>query len=334
MHLAKLKRFLIKLGFALITLALIILVTFLLLKLMPGNVVNDYALKLQAERNITYEAAYKLAVQMLNYDPAESIFMQFWRYFTGLLGGNLGQSIYRNDLSANTIIAQALPWTLLVSSVSLVLSFVIGTRIGSHMAWKRKSKSDLVLTSYVVVTNSIPDYLLGLVFIVLFGFGLKWFPTYGAYSASTKVGFNFEFIGDVLWHAALPMITYTITQIGGWALSAKGAALSVMGDDYINAAIARGIPERVIVKRYLKKNTLLPLVTSLVVSFAYIFGGSTVMESMFNYPGIGFAFGTYIGQRDYFVVQGLFFFMGTMVVLANLISDSIYSLLDPRVRSV
>jgi peptide/nickel transport system permease protein len=113
----------------------------------------------------------------------------------------------------------------------------------------------------------------------------------------------------------------------------KGSAISVLGDDYINAAVARGLPQRIIDKRYLKKNAMLPLVTGLVISFAYLFGGSAVMESVFSYPGIGRAFVNFIGRRDYFVVQGLFVFLSVFIIGANLFADFIIGILDPRIRT-
>ena len=131
----------------------------------------------------------------------------------------------------------------------------------------------------------------------------------------------------------MPIITYTIAQVGGWALQAKGSAVAVLGDDYVNAAIVRGIPKRVIEKKYLRKNAMLPLITSLVISLAFLFGGSAVMESVFAYPGIGKAFTMYIGKRDYFVIQGLFVFLSFLIIIANLLADFLCGLLDPRVRT-
>ena len=187
-------------------------------------------------------------------------------------------------------------------------------------------------TALFVVSSTLPDYLFGLIILYIFGYTLGWFPTYGAYDITTPVGFNLQFIGDCLYHGFLPICAYVFTGVGAWALSMKGSSIGVLGEDYVGAGIARGLPERVIVKKYLKKNARLPLVTSLALSFATLFGGSAIMENIFAYPGIGYAFSSYVASRDYFIMQGLFFFMSVVIILANLIADSVYTLIDPRIR--
>jgi len=328
----KTKYFWTKFLLTLLTLFLTIIFSFALIKALPGDVVHNYALSLQNSLKISYEEAYKQATMMLNYDPQEGLFSSFFSYLKGLLRGNLGQSIYQDDVSTNSIIKQYLPWTLLISAVSLLLSFFIGTRIGIRMARNRDGVSDTIYSSVITVTSSIPDYLLGIILLMTLGSNLGWFPTYGAYDLST-MDEPFAYFLSILHHAALPIITYTIAQVGGWALQSKGSAVAVLGEDYVNAAMIRGVPKRVIERKYLRKNAMLPLITSLVISFAYLFGGSSVMESVFAYPGLGKAFTQYIGKRDYFVIQGLFVFLSFLIIVSNLIADFLCGLLDPRVRT-
>ena len=121
-------------------------------------------------------------------------------------------------------------------------------------------------------------------------------------------------------------------QTGNWILHMRGSCISVLGEDYILAARARGLSERTVRNKYLRKNALLPLVTQLGVSFGALFGGATLMESIFNYPGIGLEISSRVITKDYMVVQGLIFFSAAMVILINLIVDLIYPLVDPRVR--
>lgn len=317
---------------ALATLVLCSFVTFFLMKMMPGDVIENYTQSLMAQKQLTYEAARRMAVQLLNYDPDEPVLTQLGRFYAGLFRGNLGQSIYINDLTTNDIIAKSLPWTLFISSMGLLFSYVIGTFIGARMAYKRNGVENAVHSTYIVVSSTLPDYLFGLIILYVFAYTLGWFPTYGAYDIETPVGFNLQFIGDCLYHAFLPVCAYVFTGVGGWALSMKGSSIGVLGEDYVGAGIARGLPERVVVKKYLKKNARLPLVTSLALSFASLFGGSAIMENIFAYPGIGYAFSAYVASRDYFIMQGLFFFMSVVIIFANLIADSVYTLIDPRIR--
>lgn len=325
------KYFWTRLLVTLLTLFLTIIVCFAIVKSMPADTVHTYALKLQNELKISYEDALRQAKMMLNYDPDEAIIPAFFSYLGGLFQGNLGASMFK-DVTANDIIKQYLPWTLLISAVSLLLSFFIGTRIGITMARKRESVVDTIYSGMIVVTSSIPDYLLGIILLMWLGSSLGVFPTYGAYDLKT-VGDFFPYVLSILHHACLPILTYTISQVGGWALVSKGSAVAVLGDDYVNAAMIRGIPKRVIEQKYLRKNAMLPLVTSLVISFAYLFGGSAVMEGVFAYPGIGKAFTEYLGARDYYVVTGLFIFLSFLIITANLVADFLCGLLDPRVRT-
>ncbi|MGI6781366.1 MAG: ABC transporter permease [Acholeplasmataceae bacterium] len=317
---------------AICTLFLCSIVTFFLMRMMPGDVVDNYTYNLMAQKQLPYDSARRLAVQLLNYDPDENIFVQLGRFYSGLFRGNLGQSIYVEGLTTNDIIKKSLPWTLFISSCGLFLSYVIGTAIGARMAYKRKGVENAMYSTYIVVSSTIPDYLFGLIILYIFGYTLGFFPTFGAYDIEVTVGLNFRFLLSCLHHAFLPICAYVFTGIGGWALSMKGSCTGVLGEDYVNAGIARGLPEKIIVKKYLKKNAKLPLITSLALSFAGLFGGSSVMESIFAYPGIGYAFSSYVASRDYFIMQGLFFFMSVVIIIANLIADSIYTIVDPRIR--
>ena len=321
-----------KLGVALITLALTTVLIFFILRLTPGDIVHNYAMSLASQRNVTYEEGYRLAVMLLNYDPNEPIFSQFFRYVKGLMEGNLGQSLYAEGITANLLIKQRLPWTLFISSVALFISFLLGSFLGSFIARKRSGVREGVITSYIVVSNAIPDYLMGLLLVILFAYETPIFPAQGNYDIAYTPGWNLPFIGNVLYHAFLPILAYVFVQTGGWAMAMRGSAVGVLGEDYINAARARGLPEGLITKKYLKRNALLPLITSLALSFAGLFGGSVLMESVFNYPGIGMELSARIGSRDYFVVQGILFFTSSVVIFVNLITDSIYSIIDPRVR--
>ena len=327
----KTKYFWSKFLFALLTLFLTTVICFIIIKSMPADTVHQYALRLQNDLKISYEEALTQAKLMLNYDPDLPIISAFFSYLGGLLRGNLGASMFK-DVTANDVIKQFLPWTLLISSVSLLLSFLIGTAIGIRMARKRDTYVDTIYAGVITVTSSIPDYLLGIVLLMWLGATLKVFPTYGAYDVKT-VGDFFPYVGSIIHHAFLPIFTYTVSQVGIWALIAKGSAVSVLGDDYVSAATVRGLPKRVIERKYLKKNAMLPLITSLVISFAYLFGGSAVMEGVFSYPGIGREFTIYLGARDYYVVQGLFVFLSFIIITANLVADFLCGLLDPRVRS-
>lgn len=317
-----------KIGFALLNVLFATLLTFLVLMLTPTNSVDQYAQQLVQQRGIPLEEAYKLAVEILGYDPKANVFVQLGNYIGNLFRGNLGTSIYIKDVTANSVISQFLPYTLFISAFALLISFFLGISIGSNMAYKKSPAKDAAMTSYIVVSSSVPDYLWGLIFLYVFSCLLGWFPLGGALDINSGLP---VFI-DLLWHSFLPIMSMVIVQTASWALMMRGSAVSVLGEDYVNAARARGIPNRIIVRKYIRRNAMLPLVTSIAISFASIFGGSTLIESIFSYPGLGLQLATYIGARDYFVVVGILFFTSVIIIIANLIADLVYPLVDPRVR--
>lgn len=317
-----------RLGFALITIIFAVMLTFLVLTLTPNNAIDEYAQYLVETRRIPIEEARVLAVQILGYNPDENIFLQLFRYIGNLFQGNLGTSIRFPGVTANSVIAQFLPYTLFISSFALFISFILGIFMGSNMAWKKSKVKETAMTSYIVVSSAIPDYLWGLILLYVFGLTLHWFPLSGARDVTNGL----PAVIDLLWHAALPIFALVIVQTANWALLMRGSCVSVLGEDYVNAARARGIPDKVIVKKYLRRNAMLPLVTSIAISFAGLFGGSTLIESIFNYPGLGLQLSVYISQRDYYVVVGILFFTSVIIIVANFIADSVYSLIDPRVR--
>lgn len=322
-----------RIGVAIFTLFLTTLIIFVILRLIPGNVVDDFAIRLVNERRVTFEEAKKLAVEILGYDPEQSPFVQFFGYMGNLLKGNLGQSMSNPLLSVNDVIKKNLPWTLFVSTISLTISYLIGIVLGSKSAWGKSKIKKHIINGYTIVGGSIPDFILGLLLLYVFAFVFPIFPVQGAYNAFTsQPGFNLRFLLDVLYHAALPILAYSIIQVANWTLMMRASCISVLGSDYINAARTRGIPDRIIINRYLRKNAILPLITSLAISFAMLFGGAPLMENVFNYPGIGQQFSIAIVQKEYFMIVGILFFTSFIVILVNLIADSLYSVIDPRIR--
>ena len=169
--------------------------------------------------------------------------------------------------------------------------------------------------------------------VTLFAYQLKIFPSQNNFDIFTVTpGFNIDFILNVLYHAALPILSSAIIQTGYWIMQMRGSCIGILGSDYIFSARARGLSERTIRKKYMNKNALLPLVASFGVAFGGLFGGSVLLESIFNYPGIGLEITARITSKDYVVVQGLVFFSAAMIIIVNLIVDLIYPLIDPRVK--
>jgi len=306
-------------------------ITFVVIRSMPGNPVETLAMDMMRNQGLDYQEAYGKAKALLNYDPDIPLTQQYITYMKGMLSGNFGESMsYRKPVVS--VIAGALPWTLFILSLSLFIAFLIGIFIGMYIAWKRKTILDPIVTLYAAVASSIPDFIVGYLLIIIFGVLLNVLPTRGPYDSSITPGFTVQYIGSVLRHAILPISAYVITGLGGWTLTMKGNAISVLGEDYITAAKARGLSERRIVTTYVGRNALLPLITNLAITFGMMFGGSPLIENIFVYPGVGYFLNQAVGRRDYPLMQGMFLMITVAVVLTNLIAEVLYSVMDPRIR--
>jgi len=321
-----------KLIIAILTIIAAMTFTFFLIRQMPGDIVHTWALQIQMQQGISYDEAKQIAYTMLNYDPTVPIYVQYGKYVYNLVfHGRLGQSLtYRIPVSI--ILQKALPWTLFITSLSVILSFTIGALLGTVIAWKRKTLLDPIVTLYATVTQAVPDFLIALILLVVLGVNLRLFPMRGAYGPDVDPGFNLPFILDIFSHAVLPVLAFSLQAAGGWALAMKATSTGVLGEDYINVARAKGLKESRILVRYLGKNALIPLITGLAITLATMLGGSMLVETIFGYPGLGFFFAQAINTRDYSLIQGLFLITTVAVIFANLLADIIYTKLDPRIE--
>lgn len=320
-----------RIGISVITLILSVVVSFLMLRKTPGNVWYTQAMTMSQQTGMSMAEAYRQIRLMYNFNPKEPLYRQFFDYLTSVLHGNLGTSLLNQNVTVNHIIAVSLPWTLFVATSALMISFFLGNWIGVRMAWKRNSWLDPVVTVFNVFSHAVPSFVIALLLLLFFALDLQWFPFNGAFDGTLTPGFNLPFIGSAVHHAILPILTYVIVLFGGQAMSMKSTSLAVMGEDFVTAATARGLSEGRILKHHVKRVAILPQVTGLALAFGGILGASALVESLFNYPGIGQYLATATNQRDYTVLQGLFLFQSACMILANLVANLLYSKLDPRV---
>lgn len=317
------------------TVFIVMTLTFFILRLMPGNPIDLYIINLMRSGGLSYEEARNRALALFRINLTMPLHIQYFEYLSNVFRGDLGNSIISVGTPVIKIIAEFLPWTVFSVGLALIISFVLGIFIGTLMAYRRGSKIDSILITLLSAFSAIPNYIIGLLFIVVLGAQLKLVPftmLRGAYSPYIKPGFTPEFIADVFLHAAFPILVYVITTIGSWALTMRGSVISVLGEDYVLVAKVRGLPERRIMWTYVGRNAVLPLFTNLAISIGFIFGGSTLVEFVFVYRGIGYRLWEAVGARDYPVAQGIFLIITIAVVLSNLLADMLYAVLDPRVR--
>ncbi|MGC8632145.1 MAG: ABC transporter permease, partial [Thermoprotei archaeon] len=177
------------------------------------------------------------------------------------------------------------------------------------------------------------SYMLAIILLIIFSVELRLFPLGGAFSLGVNAGMNLPFVISVMRHLTLPILTFYLLLFPGWMFGTRSIATSVMKEDYILTAKARGIHGNRMTMSYVGKNSLLPQFTSLLFSYGLLFGGSIFIESIFNIPGLGYVLTTSTGARDYPLVIGAFIIIIVAVIAGNFIADIGYGLIDPRVRS-
>jgi peptide/nickel transport system permease protein len=309
---------------------------FFLVRLMPGDPVQVYINQQMTQYGYSYEDAANQARSLFAIDTDQPKLLQYLDYLKNLASGDLGMSLTASGTSVSTIILSRIWWTVFSVGTALLLSFALGSLIGMFMAYRRGGLFDGIMTTIGSLLSSIPNYILALLVIVLFGVRWEWIPytkMRGSYSSGQHPEFTFTFFSDALYHAILPISVYVLTTIGGWMLLMKSSTISALEEDFVTAARARGIPEWRVLIFYVGRNAILPLFTTLTISIGFVAGGSLLVEPIFQYQGIGSRLYESINQRDYPTLQGIFLVITISVVIANLLADLLYSRLDPRIRS-
>jgi len=320
---------------AIITVWAVVTFTFFLVRLMPGNPIDVLIEQILVQEGISYQEAYDRVAASFDFDPDATALDQYFDWFGDILRLDLGTSITSPGTRVVDEIARYLPWTLFAVGSGLLISFVLGIVLGMTMAYYRNSPLDHILSLFASFMTGVPNYIWGLLIIIILGIQLNWFNVgalRGTYDVNTTPGFNLPFIVGVLEHALLPIITYVVSTLGGWMLNMKSSTMSVLNDDYVNVAEARGLKDSRIITAYVGRNASLPLFTQLTISIGFVLGSGVVIEEIFVYWGLGHYLFASITTRDYTSMQGVFVILVITVVFANLIADLTYGFLDPRVR--
>ncbi|MBQ9301343.1 MAG: ABC transporter permease [Clostridia bacterium] len=301
----------------------VIALNFAIVRLAPG----DPATIMAGFDNPSEE--YKAAITA-KYDLDKPIPVQFWTYVKKLFQGDLGASYYSNK-EVTVLIGERFGNSLLLSGTSAVLSFVLGVALGLLAGRKQGGLRDRALSAGAYVCNSMPSFWLGMMLIIIFASRLKWFPTQGMRNLRLS-GTGWVRTWDVICHLALPVTTLTLVQIPAYFRITKSSVIQVLSDDYITTFRITGMSERKIFRKYVLKNAILPVVTLFGINVAYIVSGSTLVETVFAWPGVGVMMYNAISNRDYNVLMGVYLFIAVSVAVCMILVDLIYAKLDPRIH--
>ena len=295
---------------------LVAVFVFLLLRLTPGDpaaiIAGDMATPAQLER---------IREAMGLNDP---LHIQFVTWVGQLLRGDLGVSLISNTPVA-TMVADRIAPTLSIAVLTIVMSVAIAVPMGVLAAWKHRSMADYAVMTFSVLGFSVPVFVIGYLFILVFSLQLGWFPVQGYTPLSSG-------LGGFLSNAFLPALTLSAIYVALIARMTRANMLEVLGEDYIRTARAKGAPERTVLFRHALKNAAVPILTVIGTGFALLIGGVVVTETVFNIPGVGRLTVDAILARDYPVIQAMILLTSFLYVLVNLLIDLSYSLFDPRIR--
>jgi peptide/nickel transport system permease protein len=313
-------------GQYLAALACVLALNFALPRIAPGNpasyLVGSIELQLMSEeqiRRVLHEFKLDLPLPV-----------QFKNYLAGIFRGDLGIStIYGRPVW--DMLKARLPWTLLLMSLSLLVSAVLGIAAGVLGAWKRGGGRDIGPLVLVMVLGSTPPFWVAMLFITLFSAALGWLPSFGAYSIGAAPG-TAAYAASVIKHLVMPVLTLSIIKTGSLYLTVRSSMIIALEEDYILLAHAKGLRERAVIFVHALRNAILPIYTHLMTGLGALVGGSAVVETVFSYPGIGNTIYESVRARDYNLLQGSFLVVSVSILIANLLADLGYPLLDPRVR--
>lgn len=276
-----------------------------------------------------YEVIKELTRQQYGLDG--STWSQFVRYIDNLLHGDLGTSYQSGSPKVLDLILQRIPWTLVLSVSSMLISLFFGVLIGAFCAWKRGGWQDRALMNASTITTAVPSFFIALFLAFFLGFQWEIFPAYTDQNMVSSFGWNLQSIGTVIYNAALPVISSVIGGIVSYAQSTRNSVIAVSNENFIITAKAKGVSNNRVIYKHTLRNAMLPIVTSLGMSISGLIGGSVVIEQIFNWNGVGTLFLEANNTNDYPLMMGIMIFLSAFALVANLVTDLCYSLLDPRV---
>jgi len=305
---------------AVIVIVLISLFVFLLMRLLPG----DPLMLFIATNELTQISEEQYQALLVKFGMDKPVPLQYLTWMAGLFRGDLGRSLFFDE-NVSSILAERLPVTAHLSILALIIAIVLGVTAGVICALRRGGFIDTLVTSIANFGISIPIFWLGVLLIYFFGLYLRWLPIQGYTSP-------FEDLVLSTRQLIMPVFCMAVTAMASKARLTRSSILEVVRQDYIRTAWAKGLRERVIVIRHVLKNGMIPVITMIGMQVSHIFGGSVLIETVYNIPGMGRLMVSSVFSQDFVVVQGCSLLFAFIVVMVNLLVDISYGWLDPRIR--
>ncbi len=325
------KYFLDKLGWFAITFVFAFLLNFILPRLMPGDPVAAIVARLaQGMSNTTgVQAIYQQYADL--FGTNRPMLEQFVLYVRNVVQGNFGFSFSQYPRTVADVIGASIWWTVALQFPAIIVGWLIGNTLGALAAYL-KGGFDKVLMPVAIFVSNFPAFGMAVIFMVIFGVHLKWFPTSGGYGFDLIPSASWKFIWSAIVHYQLPFWSIVTIAIGGQAIGMRSMSIYELNADYVKYSRFMGIKDRKIVG-YVFRNAMLPQVTGLALSIGTMVGGALVAEIIFSYPGLGTTLLTAVKGQDYPLISAATLIITMMVLSANFIIEILYGFIDPRIKA-
>jgi len=317
-----------RLVFYLVTAWVALTINFFIPRAMPGNAVQSIMSKFP---NLQ-PSAYRALEAMLGVGHPGSIWSQYVSYIDDIFHFNFGTDVSQYPAQVSTLLGETIPWTLTLVGAATVIAFLVGTALGIVAGWRHGGTLDRVLPGLMFL-QAIPYFFFALILVELFATKLHVFPLGQGYAQGLIPGWHWDFISSAVYHSLLPALTIVLTSIAGWMLQMRNVMITTIGEDYVIAAQAKGLPNRRVIFTYAARNALLPQLQGFGLAVGFVISGALVMEIVFSYPGIGLLLLNAVTSNDYPLMQAIFLVITFAVLLANMVVDLIIVVADPRARA-
>lgn len=299
---------------------LVTVMVFLFIRLLPGDPLTIYLNKTDMQQ-LTEEQLHDLRVK---FGLEKTLPLQYVDWIGGIFHGDFGQSVIY-DVDVSVLLKERLPVTLYLGLLAFIISGVVGIAFGLVCALKRSTWIDTLVTLLANVGVTMPSFWVGIILLYLISVKAGWLPV-GGYTSP------FVDLGKSMRQIILPVFCLSLFSVASLTRLTRSSMLEVIQQDYIRTAWSKGLRERLIIMRHTIKNGLIPVITVIGLQVAFIFGGSVLIETVFNINGIGRLVTQAVQNQDYQVVEAVTLILAIMVVVSNLIVDIAYGWLDPRIR--
>jgi peptide/nickel transport system permease protein len=299
------------------TLVIMSLIIFLLVEIMPGDVAQ-----MILGQSATPDAVQALREARGLNDP---VMIRYFRWLGGILRGDLGESVYMQGVTINSILWRRVGHSLILALTAFVIFVPLSIVLGVLAGVKKNKPTDSIISFLGLATMALPEFVSGVFLITIFGVNLKWLPIVSIIPIGESLWSNLQIL-------VMPALSITFVMFGYVSRMQRSSMIQVMDSDYVRAAILKGMPKRYVIFRHALKNALLPTITIIGMNMGWLFGGLVVVETLFGFPGMGSLLMTAIKTRDVPLIEACVLLITVIYSLSTMITDILYSYLNPRIR--